>query len=84
MAAHKAFQIEAPFRKACAWTQTCPSMQVLFLLHLPWYLHSPVHSALYTSSHRLRQHRPHLQLTCIHIFTDINKTTAGTDASIRS
>lgn len=36
VAAHCAFQIEAPFGKACGWAQTCPSAQVLFLprLHL--------------------------------------------------
>lgn len=46
-----------------------------------WYLYSPVCSALYTSSHRLGQHRPHLQLTCTHILTDSKAATVGADSS---
>lgn len=42
VAAHQVFQIEAPFRKACGWTQAYPSIQLLFLPCLPPYLHSPV------------------------------------------
>lgn len=52
------------------------------LSRLSWHLHSPVHSVLYTSSHRLRQHRPHLHLICIRIFTV--KVTAGINSPIRS
>lgn len=41
LAVQQAFGIDDPFRKACGWTQTCPSTQMLFLPLLSWYLCPP-------------------------------------------
>lgn len=70
------FWIDDPLRKACGWTQTCPSTQMLFPPLLSWCLCPPPACKILPQAEAAQ---PHLHLTYIHTVTDIKAVTAGTE-----